>query len=592
MKNFVSVVLLSIVLFISSSQADEGIRWINKFDKSTFKQAQQEKKLLILNLEAVWCHWCHVMAESTYSDKRIIELVNNKYLPLKVDQDARPDLSNRYRDYGWPATIIFNSQGEELEKLTGYVEPDEMYNILQESLKNPFPKKEAVSKTVVSVVGSGLDTSLKETLLSKYRKAIDTEKGGLKTGHRYIDSDTLEYAIKLAAKEDKDLEQFAKLTLRENENLLDKEWGGVYQYSVRSVWTRPHYEKIAEKQADNIKIYSLAYSLWNDDKYRIFIEKVYQYLSGFLQNQEGAFYVSQDADLVRGQHSDDYFMLSDQERRKKGIPVIDTNVYSNENGKIISSLTYAYAATGESKYLDAAIKATNWILANRVLEDTAEVLSFKHGEKDKKSLYLCDNLFMANAMLRLYAVTGNRDWLVRAKKATAFMLNNFKTSDDLGYYTAIDEESLLPPKALISENIAVVRLLAPLAHYTGEEKYKNAAKPALNLLSIKELSLENISEIGVVLADEELNNPPTHLTIVAAKADETGKKLFAEALKYPASYKRTEWWDKSEGTMPNADVQYPTFPKAAAYVCTNKRCSLPIFKVEDLVPTIKRLSSR
>jgi uncharacterized protein len=57
----------------------------------------------------VWCHWCHVMDEITYRDPKVIELIRSHYIPVWVDEDSRPDLSNRYEDYGWPATIVFGA---------------------------------------------------------------------------------------------------------------------------------------------------------------------------------------------------------------------------------------------------------------------------------------------------------------------------------------------------------------------------------------------------------------------------------------------------------------------------------------------------
>ena len=72
----------------------------------------KENKLVLLDLEAVWCHWCHVMDETTYRDPAVRRLLADKYIAVQVDQDARPDLANRYEDYGWPATIVFDPDGE------------------------------------------------------------------------------------------------------------------------------------------------------------------------------------------------------------------------------------------------------------------------------------------------------------------------------------------------------------------------------------------------------------------------------------------------------------------------------------------------
>src|SRR5271155_3545401 len=106
------------------------IHWMGWNDE-VFAQAKRENKFVLLDLEAVWCHWCHVMDETTYSDERVQKLLQGKYLAVKVDQDSRPDLSNRYEDYGWPATVVFSADGQEIIKRQGYLEPKQFASILQ-----------------------------------------------------------------------------------------------------------------------------------------------------------------------------------------------------------------------------------------------------------------------------------------------------------------------------------------------------------------------------------------------------------------------------------------------------------------------------
>ena len=81
----------------------------------------------------------------------------------------------------------------------------------------------------------------------------------------------------------------------------------------------------------------------------------------------------------------------------------------------------------------------------------------------------------------------------------------------------------------------------------------------------------------VLLAEDELRNEPVHVTIVGAKDDPRSAALYAAALAYPLAYKRAEWWDKREGKLANADVDYPDFPDGpAAFACTRNFCSLPV----------------
>ena len=108
-----------------------------------FAQARAEKKLVLLDMAAVWCHWCHVMDEKTYADPAVLAELQQHYRVIRVDQDARPDLSNRYKDYGWPATILFDAQGRELVKRAGYIERNEFLSLLQATYKRPEPEAEA-----------------------------------------------------------------------------------------------------------------------------------------------------------------------------------------------------------------------------------------------------------------------------------------------------------------------------------------------------------------------------------------------------------------------------------------------------------------
>ena len=87
-------------LSVSAAGQNAPLQW-KPWSGDTLQQARQEKRFLILDLQAVWCHWCHAMAETTYNDPKVIALRKSRYLTVRVDQDANPDLSSRYGDWGW-----------------------------------------------------------------------------------------------------------------------------------------------------------------------------------------------------------------------------------------------------------------------------------------------------------------------------------------------------------------------------------------------------------------------------------------------------------------------------------------------------------
>src|ERR1035438_2860250 len=95
-----------VALFAAPGGAAEAIAW-QPWSDAAFAAARTGHRFVILDLEAVWCHWCHVMDETTYRDPKVVSLMGARYVAVRVDQDSRPDLANRYEDYGWPATIVF-----------------------------------------------------------------------------------------------------------------------------------------------------------------------------------------------------------------------------------------------------------------------------------------------------------------------------------------------------------------------------------------------------------------------------------------------------------------------------------------------------
>ena len=106
----------------------EGIRW-REWGQEAFDQAAEEGKPLLLDISAVWCHWCHVMDETTYSDPVVIDKLNRGFIPVRVDNDRRPDVNSRYNMGGWPTTAFLTPEGDILTGAT-YLPPDKMRHLL------------------------------------------------------------------------------------------------------------------------------------------------------------------------------------------------------------------------------------------------------------------------------------------------------------------------------------------------------------------------------------------------------------------------------------------------------------------------------
>ena len=566
----------------STTPAPAWLPWSD----SVFAQATRDHRFVLLDLEAVWCHWCHVMDVTTYRDPRVLALLHKSYLTVRVDQDSRPDLSNRYEDYGWPATVVFDAAGHEIVKRQGYLTPEEMASMLQAIIDDPSPGPSVQPDKEISFPSTDvLPAALQSQLEKDYLAGFDSKQGSWGADQKYLDVDSVELAIDRAAHGDARAAAMARQTLDAQLQLLDPAWGGFYQYSTDGVWTKPHFEKIMSVQAENLRIYSEAYAQWNDPKYLHAAQAVQQFLATFLTSPDGAFYTSQDADVVEGKHSAEYFALGDKDRRKQGVPRVDTHVYARENGWAITALAQLYEATGDTKTLDSAIHAANWITQNRALPNGG----LRHGAKDVGGPFLGDSINMARAYLALYRVTADRKWLTHASATTVFIQNKFRSGADPGFISAVvPTDKAYKPHPQRDENVAVARVANQLFYYTGDAKYEAISKTATRYLAAEPIATR-LPVASVLLTEYEVTRPPLHLTVVGAKSDPAAQSLFRAALKYPSFYKRVEWWDTQEGKLPNPDVQYPSVSRPAAYICTQRTCSPPIFDAEALPTKVSRV---
>jgi uncharacterized protein YyaL (SSP411 family) len=568
---------------------DNGLTW-ESWNPELFTRAQAEQRLVILDLEAVWCHWCHVMEKTTYRDEKVVALLKSKYLAVRVDQDANPDLSNRYGDWGWPATIIFASDGTELAKWRGYLPPERMVGLLEAFIADPTPGPSArFSPADITPAESPLlDPVQRADLVRRSEEFYDRANGGWGEFNKFIDTESMDLLLVAAEKGDAEAARRARQTFDAALNLIDQEWGGIYQYSDEVDWKSPHYEKIMWYQAAGLRQYAQAYALWQEPNYLAAAEDLKRFLLTKLSGPEGAFYTSQDADIDETLPGKSFYALTAEERAKLGRePRIDTNIYARENGWAISGLAAFYNATGDQSALDAAERAAEYILTNRAIDEGG----FRHGANDRAGPYLGDTLAMGQAALDLYAATGDRRWLDVADRAGAFIIANFKDETG-GFRTTVKREAatgaFLKDVKQIDEQIAATRFANSLHRYLGRESYRVLSEHGARYLAAAVEELPRPLP-GILLGDRELSEEPTHITIVGHKDSAEAAILHAAGRAYPALYKRIDWWDKREGPLPNPDVQYPELDQAAAFACTNKICSQPVFDPADLGGTVSRM---
>jgi uncharacterized protein len=554
---------------------------------AAFAQARAQHKFVLLDLEAVWCHWCHVMDDITYRDPIVIRLLNQRYILVKVDQDARPDISNRYEDYGWPATVVFAADGSEIVKRQGYIPPRPMSSMLQAILDDPSPGPSVEREAAFHpAADSAIPPALLKRIQSQYEKQYDAPVGGWGFGHKYLDSDSVEYALRLAARGNTEAARRAAETLHNALALLDPAWGGMYQYSVGGHWSESHYEKLISIQAAALREYALAYAQTRNHEDLSAVESVHRYVANFLRSPStGAFFVSQDADLHDGQENASYYKLSDRGRRAQGIPRIDRHVYARENGWMIAALCTDYAATGDASALAQARRAADWIAVHRSVAGGG----FRHDDADAGGPYLGDTLAMGQAFLALYNVTGDRKDLKAAAAAARFIVAHFApASHGTGFVTSqTPTDAAYRPHPDRDENIGLVRFTSTLALATGDERLRATAVEAMRYLAADSVALAPLSA-GVLLANQDMTEGPIHITIVGARSNPEAIALHTAALRSIASHELIEIRDPSDRSPLPTSVTYPRLERAALFLCTARACSSPVFKAEEVRGRILR----
>jgi uncharacterized protein YyaL (SSP411 family) len=547
-------------------EAGDGF-W-SEWSDATFARAAAEKKFVVVSLQSWWCPWCHAMNRDTFANPEVRAVLKDHFIPVLVDQDGRPDISQRYERWGWPATIIFGPDGTEIVKLRGFYSPQFFIPILQETVKDPSPvdygkfggpERERTRAT-------GLSDAQRAEILGFFEKAWDSANGGWSKS-KLVDGPTLDWFLDRAHAGDSQPSERIKRTLTAMLALIDKDSGGISQVSLRPDWSKPSLEFPMFAQEAAIAAYARAWRMFGDAAYRDAADRIFGFLKNKLAGPGGGFYASMG--MADGQ------------------PGVDKRQYARETGQAIQGLAAYYDATGNKEALAHAIAAADWALRERKLGG-----GFRHAEKDAAGPYLADSIEMAAGLLALHRSTGDRKWLAAATAAADFVAERFIDPKTGGFVAsaAPDSKNLPKPIKQREDNVTATRLFNLMSFYTGQARYREIAEAGMGYLASPPVMDAYGFLPDVLLAEQELQNEPIHVTVVGAKDDPRSAALYAAALAYPLAYRRAEWWDKREGKLANADVDYPDYPDGpAAFACTRTFCSLPVTDPAAIAGQIDRL---
>lgn len=436
---------LSVILVVGCGAAQRGGHARSEPDwqplsEATFAAAHERDALVLLSLQASWCHFCHVMNDETFADATVQAELRAHFVTVREEADRRPDLVARWGLYGWPATIVLDAHGHELLALRGYRERDAFLGILRtlvadrEAGRVPGSSLPASmrSGTVAATPFSGELTELRTLVEAQVDATYDERMDGWGTPQKYPFGALVEHALFRAHTRGEAL--WATRGLRSLEHhamLIDPIWGGLYQYSVEGDWDHPHYEKLATLQASGLASFAAALQATGEPRWRNAGDDVLRYLGEHLRSEEGAFFVSQDADL-RGDgppmSGAAFYALDAAERTALGrAPHIDEHVDADVNGLLVAALARWGFVAGDARAVAWAVQAADAIWTQQcAVEDGCA-----HEAGDGRR-HLADQAAMLAGLVELVQVSppgeGTRH-LERAVALSHLLAERFRDAD-------------------------------------------------------------------------------------------------------------------------------------------------------------------
>jgi uncharacterized protein YyaL (SSP411 family) len=321
------------------SAMHQPIQW-HEFGEEAFAAARAANKPVLLDIGAVWCHWCHVMDRESYDDAEVAAIVNEHYIAVKVDRDERPDIDSRYQvavasltgQGGWPLTAFLTPDGKPFYGGTyfppadGYGRPSFKRVLL--SIAQAYREKhgevleqaqmvESAIARAESFSGGGekVSATVIDAILESARKLFDEVNGGFGNAPKFPHPAVLDLVMEQYVRTrnggtgDKDLRTIFVHTLEKmaRGGVYDQLAGGFHRYSVDERWIVPHFEKMCYDNSELLKNYVHAYQATGDEFFAGVARDIIRWMDEWLSDRaHGGFYASQDADYSMDDDGD-YF---------------------------------------------------------------------------------------------------------------------------------------------------------------------------------------------------------------------------------------------------------------------------------------------
>jgi len=324
------------------SAMHQPIQW-HEWGEEAFAAAKRDDKPMLLDIGAVWCHWCHVMDRESYDDPEVAKIVNDNFIAVKVDRDERPDIDSRYQaaisaltgQGGWPLTGFLTPDGKPFYGGT-YFPSDDRYGrpsfkrVLTSIAKAYREKHDDVTEQanmVTSAISQAesfsgrsgkVSAQIIDAIVESSVKIFDSQNGGFGSAPKFPHPAALDLLMDHYARTGKEeLRNVFVSTLEHmaRGGVYDQLAGGFHRYSVDERWVVPHFEKMSYDNSELLKNYVHACQATGDKFFAEVARDIIRWMDEWLSDRErGGFYASQDADLSMDDDGD-YFTWTLEEAK-------------------------------------------------------------------------------------------------------------------------------------------------------------------------------------------------------------------------------------------------------------------------------------
>ena len=596
------------------------IPW-EEWGEEAFERARREDLPVLLAISGTWCHWCHVMDETTYSDERVIDLISRRFVAIRVDTDERPDVNARYNAGGWPTTAFLTSDGDVIAKTT-YLDPEQMIEALRGVQESWLVRRDGLTHEIETARATraaeraaeagrrttgALTPSILDIALDILDTAYDAERGGFRepdaggdepldgarTSLRFPHADALRlWRYAHHRRDTPEVLNRAAFVLDRMVagGLYDAIDGGFYRYATRPDWSHPHVEKLAADQG--ALLLAIAEIAISDEeameRLREPVERTIAYINDTLGHALGGITHAQDAD-------EDYAALDAAGRSLVPRPAVDARVFAASCAIAARGLMACGVAYARRDWIERGLRAVDFLGA-RMRGGEAGMYHAWDGGAEFLGL-LDDQAHSMLAFLHAYEISGLEAHL-DAARALARALQRGWREPGRGFWdtaTGHDDTALLAePLMPLADNVAAAEAFLWLGRLTHDERHLQVALETLSGFA-SGLEARVLAIAGFARVVDRLLTAEPEFKIVSqwpvGEPDRVADPLFLEALRLPLAARTVQRLSLPQDDLLMRQLGLPLDRTRVAYVCVGSVCSAPVTQPEALLAALEQASA-